>query len=935
MKKTLKITGIILVVIIAFLIAFPFLFKGKIIKTINKEANNNLNAVLHFDDAHLSLLRDFPNFNLRIYNLSLAGKDTFAQDTLVKFASFEAELNIKSVISGDQIEINKLILDKANIHARILKDGTANWDIMLPDTVKEEEKSIEPDTTSSSPMVLKLKKLVLKDSRIIYDDKETDVFADTEGLNFELSGDLTEDLSNLDIRTSIKQLTLESEGIAYLYKINTEYEGIINADLKNSVYTFKENFLSLNKVRMEFNGEVAMPDSNIVIDIIFNTPDTNFKNALSLIPQIYQKDFEGVQANGIFSLTGFVRGTYNNVNMPGYGVDLLVESANFSYPDLPESVENINVVMNVKALEGSGDDISVDIQKAHLESAGNPFDASIYAAMTAKDTHARGSIKGTIDFNSVKNLIPLEDTKIAGILKTDLSFDGMLSDIENENYQNFKAEGYFNLKGFELEGPDYPQILISEADMNLSPQYMAVNTFKAQSGKSDFNLSGRVDNILNYVFSDDLLSGSFTFKSSLIDADELAGLDETSEESDASETDEPETAETASGEEIIRVPQNIDFVLNSEISKVLYDGMEINDLKGKIVIKNGTLAMENIQMQTLGGRIGMDGSYDSKPEKPFADFRMKLSGIDIQALFKQFVTVQKIAPIAEYSTGNISADIQFNSSLDNEMMPNYPTLNSTGNLRSSEIGIQNNSLFTALGDKTKIEAFKNPALKDVSLNYEIKNGNLELKPTDFKVKDSKMQIAGTHNLDKSIDFDLNIEVPSKYADKLFAKLPAQKLPATIETKVSIGGTSDNPKITGVNNNLADGLKDTAEEKIEEVKEDLKAEAQKIIDDAQKQADQLIETGKKQGNKLRAEAKKGGEKLISEAEKQGEKLIDQAKNPIQKLAAEKSAEKLVNTAKDQAKKLEQEAEKNANALETKAQKEADKIMETARNKAENL
>jgi hypothetical protein len=934
MKKTLKIAGIVLIVIIALLIAFPFLFKGKIIKTINSEANKTLNATLHFDDAHLSLLRDFPNFNLRIYNLSIAGKDTFANDTLVKFESFEAELNISSVISGDQIEINKLILDKANVHARILEDGTANWDIMLPDTVQEEEETSDADTTESSPMVFQLKKLVLKDSRIIYDDKEMGVFADTKGLNFELSGDLTEDISNLDIRTSIKELTVESDGVAYLYKINTEFEGMINADLKNSVYTFKKNALSMNKVLLEFDGEVAMPDSNIVIDINFKTPDTNFKNALSLIPQIYQKDFEGVQANGIFNLTGFVKGTYNSVNMPGYGMDLLVESANFSYPDLPKSVENINVAMSVEALEGSGDDITVDIKKAHLESAGNPFDASVYAAMTAKDTHARGAISGTIDFNSVKELIPLEDTKIAGILKTDLSFDGMLSDIENENYENFKAEGYFNLTGFELEGPDYPQMRISEADMNLSPQYMAVNTFKAQSSNSDFELSGRVDNILNYVFSDDLLSGNFTFKSSLIDADELAGLDEDSDSDTSAETAET-TNEASSTEEVIRIPENIDFTLNSEITKVLYDGMEINDLQGKITVKNGVLGMENIRMQTLGGRIGMTGAYDSKPVKPFADFKMNLTGIDIQALFKQFVTVQRIAPIAEYSTGNISADIEFNSSLDDEMMPDYPTLNSSGNIRSSEIGIQNNSLFTTLGNKTKIEAFKNPTLKDVNLSYEIKDGNLELKPTDFAVKDSKMQISGTHNLDKNIDFDLSIEIPAKYADKLFTKLPAQKLPNTIDTEVSIGGTSDNPKITGVKNNVTEGLKETAEEKIDEVKEDLKANAQKIIDDAQKQADQLIKTAKEQGDKLRAEAKKAGEKLISEAEKQGKKLIDQAKNPIQKLAAEKSAEKLLKTAEEQAEKLDRQADKNAKALEEKAQKEADKIMETARNKAENL
>ena len=53
MKKVLKITGIILLAIIAILFAIPFLFKGKIIKVVKSEINKNINAKVDF--SHIDI----------------------------------------------------------------------------------------------------------------------------------------------------------------------------------------------------------------------------------------------------------------------------------------------------------------------------------------------------------------------------------------------------------------------------------------------------------------------------------------------------------------------------------------------------------------------------------------------------------------------------------------------------------------------------------------------------------------------------------------------------------------------------------------------------------------------------------------------------------------------------------------------------------------
>jgi hypothetical protein len=58
--KILKITGIVILVIIILMIILPFLFKDQIVTLVKAKANENVNAVVNFEDAGLNLFSNFP-----------------------------------------------------------------------------------------------------------------------------------------------------------------------------------------------------------------------------------------------------------------------------------------------------------------------------------------------------------------------------------------------------------------------------------------------------------------------------------------------------------------------------------------------------------------------------------------------------------------------------------------------------------------------------------------------------------------------------------------------------------------------------------------------------------------------------------------------------------------------------------------------------------
>src|SRR5690554_3848556 len=166
-------------------------------------------------------------------------------------------------------------------------------------------------------------------------------------------------------------------------------------------------------------------------------------------------------------------------------------------------------------------------------------------------------------------------------------------------------------------------------------------------GKSDFALNGNIQNYLGYAFSDEALKGKFTYHSKVLDIDELMPESPESTSTAEGSAESEETASDSNSEgsedaEAILIPKTLDFVLNSKVDKILYDGIEINNLQGKVIIKNEEAVLEDLTMQTLGGDVGLNGKYNTQNKQvPKIEFAYSLKDLEIQALSEHFLTIDK------------------------------------------------------------------------------------------------------------------------------------------------------------------------------------------------------------------------------------------------------------------------------------------------------
>src|ERR1017187_904998 len=144
--KILKWTGITFLLLLIVIIAAPFLFKKQNVQLVKDTANEQLNAKVNFGDFGLTLISSFPDFTLSVDDVSIANTGVFEGDTLLYAKNLTIGLNLMSVIKGEQYKINTISINHPRIHALVLKNGKANWDITKPsaDTTKAPEAAATP-----------------------------------------------------------------------------------------------------------------------------------------------------------------------------------------------------------------------------------------------------------------------------------------------------------------------------------------------------------------------------------------------------------------------------------------------------------------------------------------------------------------------------------------------------------------------------------------------------------------------------------------------------------------------------------------------------------------------------------------------------------------------------------------------------------------------
>ncbi len=418
---------VLLVLLVGAIFLVPVLFKDELKAKVEKVASEQLLADVKFQDFEVSILRHFPKLTVELENISVINRAPFEGDTLLAANNFELALNFMSVF-GDKIEIHSVYADKPQVNVHVLKDGRASYDIY--ESTAEEETT----TTDTTAFEIGLEKWNITDGKIRYQDDTLKMIAIIEGLNHEGSGNIKADKYDLNTNTTIKDLYINFEKVAYIDHRPISADATLEMDMANMKFTFKENEFKLNDLPLKMNGWLSMPENSnsIMMDLNFETPETDFKSLLSLIPPVFLKDYKGLEAKGDFVFKGMTKGEFNSEKemYPQFDISLLIKDGYFKYPELPTAVEKVNVDMQVVNNTADLNNTVIDIKTFGANLGKNPVNGKVRIQGLEKfDIDA--NINATVNLAELAEIYPMDSLEIKGLFKLKLLAKGVYDEAQN------------------------------------------------------------------------------------------------------------------------------------------------------------------------------------------------------------------------------------------------------------------------------------------------------------------------------------------------------------------------------------------------------------------------------------------------------------------------------------------------------------------------
>lgn len=887
--KFFKILGVAMASILFLMFVLPILFPEKIANEVKLFANKKLTGELDFKETKLSFFNHFPSLTLTLTDFSLKGSAPYAKETLVSAQEVAFGINLKSLLLDKKINIDKIFVSDAFINVRVNEKGQANYNVYIAEPRKKKK-------SNDSETALRLEKIVIENTRLVYDDKATKMLIDAKGFNYAGNGDL--DLAVFEIYTEaqIDDFSLTYNGEQYLKNKKVDADLITNINTNSLAFVFQQNNLKINKLPVDFIGKFDFLSNGYNMDFNIKSTNSKLNDFFTALPPSYVTWLKKTKVEGNTDLSFTLKGKYieSKNQKPDLAFNMKIRNGMINYSDAPfpvsniflnfdtklpsldtekllvnidsvffnvnkdyikgiiktegistpkidarinskidlaamgrafgiqnmdlrgilnmdiksngiydkkngkipvtngsisfkngyiktdyypNPVKNITLLANVVDKKGTLQDLNVSIAPASFEFEGKP----IYVNAKLKNfenIYYDIKAKGELDIAKIYKVFSQKGLELKGYINADVAFKGSQNDAMNRRYNKLQNSGTLKLRNIKTTSEYLPQpFIIKEGTFSFNQDKMNFDNFFASYGQSDFKMNGYLQNVIDFVLTNNaILKGNFTLHSNYINVDEFMTQEE------VKTVYPPMTAPTKTKVEkgVVVIPSNFDLQFNASASKINFDGLDIDNLKGNMKINQGKLELKKSGFDLIGSNVLMDLVYGSQStEKAFFNFKVDAKEFDIKRAYDEVKMFREMASAAESAEGIVSLNYKVAGILDGNMSPIYPSLTGGGTLSVKNVKMKGFKMFGIVSKKTGKEAIANPDLSKVDINTTVKNNIITIERFRFKVAGFRPRIEGTTSFDGLLNIKMRLGLPPL---------------GIIGIPLKITGTKDNPRV---------------------------------------------------------------------------------------------------------------------------------------------
>ncbi len=320
---------IITIGIVSWLVFTP----ERITPIVRKQAAKFLSCQTEIGEVDLTLFSTYPNFGLKVKDFALVNPVPDAPtDTLVKVDELIGILDAAAWRKNRELILVGLELTGGYINAFSDSLGNTNYDIVVTDTTPPPEK----DSETMLPVV-DIRSVVMDDVNLQYDDLSSRLHAVLRGLSARMAGSVAPDKISGSIKMTTPGVSFAYGGEAYLEQASLQLDIPVDAIPSRQFIHLKNAKVSLNGLDLLLNGTLENDTINreITTDIDYKLSTWPLSSMMALVPPSIRSNFEGLEADGLLSSEGSIKGIMNDSLMPLMNIHLLLEKGAMKYAGFP------------------------------------------------------------------------------------------------------------------------------------------------------------------------------------------------------------------------------------------------------------------------------------------------------------------------------------------------------------------------------------------------------------------------------------------------------------------------------------------------------------------------------------------------------------------------------------------------------------------------
>ena len=308
-----------------------------------------------------------------------------------------------------------------------------------------------------------------------------------------------------------------------------------------------------------------------------------------------------------------------------------------------------------------------------------------------------------------------------------------------------------NVAGIKMKA-DKLNIRMSKTAVTVDGPKITLKNASVRIGRSNMTATGDMMGVYRAMTKGEKLTAHLSLTSDLIDCNQLINSLSFPED-----TTEVLTDSVPSEMKLFVIPRNIDFELQTDLKKVIFEKMLFENVHGAVDIKNQAIHLEDLSMRALDADMKAVMVYKAgSPRGGYAGFDFKIRNINIAKRVDFVPALDTIVPMLRSFKGRVMFDVAADARLDSAMNIRIPTLRSAIHIKGDSLVLMDGETFAEISKMLMFKNKKENVFDSISVNVTVHDGNVTVYPFLVEIDRYKAAVGGEQGLDMNFNYHISI-----------------------------------------------------------------------------------------------------------------------------------------------------------------------------------